>query len=206
MELCSFASCADDNMQEMNFDNENVIQTGKSFHVYEDKPVQNCIHCSVKQSLGRCICEKDICNSRNSDILDAVPSSVNDELSSKRERRFLRRNQRKISNINRRNGRSEKRNARSCSINEDTHSNKEALPLGSKPITQIRLPRGDKENISPFFDQKRLKRLRSDNGCCSPVAKVMKRMFSPMRSRSPLLRRESRVKRKVSYTEPSLIK
>ena len=70
----------------------------------------------------------------------------------------------------------------------------------------------DKENVDPCrLKSQSVKRSATDRvhiegGRCSPMAQVVKRLLTPMHTRSPMMRRQSRHKRQVSYAEPSLSK
>ncbi|XP_065052988.1 uncharacterized protein LOC135682156 [Rhopilema esculentum] len=77
---------------------------------------------------------------------------------------------------------------------------------------QMLIPLEDKENVDPCRLKSRsvkrsaAERVHIQGGCCSPMAKVVKRLLTPMHTRSPMMRRQSRHKRQVSYVEPSLNK
>ena len=123
-------------------------------------------------------------------IDDIVPP--NEEKLSKKERRSLKRKQRKAKRGQRTGneivrGRCNMRNIVEISDDADDDD--------------------DKENINPSEKRHNMMQIiRSPVIRCSPLKQVMNRIFSPMHTRSPLAVRNSRIKRKVSYAEPSLAK
>ena len=120
---------------------------------------------------------------------DTVPQ--NEEKLSKKERRSLKRKQRKTKRSQRTGNEvvRGKYNMRSTvTISDDDDDD-------------------DKENINPSEKRhKMMQIIRNPVVRCSPLKEVMNRIFSPMHARSPLAVRNSRIKRKVSYAEPSLAK
>jgi len=177
MELCETGTSLDvENGEKISMDEAGSTLPTKHFHVFEDD-------------------EKDIHRSNQEKI------NANDEHLSKRERRMLKRIQR----IERENHRKSKGSNRRLRRRKG-YTSVEAAPSSSMMTSQLYLAQENKENLDLSCEQKRHRGLYSHNLRCSPVANVVKRIFSPIRSRSPMLRRESRNKRKVSYAEPSLSK
>ena len=177
MELCETGTSVDDeNDERMNIDEAGSNLPTKHFHVFEDD-------------------EKD------NDRSDQANLNPSEEHLSKRERRMLKRIQRIEKESHRKSKGSSRRLRR-----RKVYASVEAVPSSSMMTSQMYLAQEDKENIDLSCEQKRRRGLYNHNLCCSPVANVVRRMFSPIHSRSPMLCREPRNKRKVSYAEPSLSK
>ena len=182
MEVCEKGIIESDfNSHEMDLEEENTGFSKKTFHVYEDSQIKN--------------------DSKNQ--LSQLQNEYAEQRLSKSERRILKRmrrvdnsKSRKMMRINRR-----KEKDTNCRTTRN-----ETGPDATMRISKLCPANEDKENIGLLRDQKRIERLHNKNVFCSPVANVVRRMFSPLQSKSPLVRRESRKKRKVSYAEPSLIK
>ena len=134
---------------------------------------------------------KEVSKKLASEMDDVVPQ--NEEKLSKKERRSLKRKQRKAKRGQRTgneivNGRYNMRS--SVTISDDGDNDDD-----------------DKENINPSEKRHKIMQImQSPVARCSPLKEVMNRIFSPMHTRSPLAVRNSRIKRKVSYAEPSLTK
>ena len=181
MEVCETEENGDETNSNMVTQEETKAGLSvKKFHVFED----------------------DQSESDPDNQVAATPTEHMVEGLSRRKRRFLKR----IHKI-------EKRNIRKSSNTNNKRLTRLAARAGtetrpSSGMTSVRLCPAleEKENTGFLCDQKRHACLHNHNLCCSPVAHVVRRMFSPICSKSPLVRRESRSKRKVSYTEPSLSK
>ena len=185
MEICEAETSEDHlNSNLLNMDETGTRLPFKKFSVFEDDRIENC---------------------RSSPVA-TMKNDHADERLSKRERRFMKRIQRLEKKRSNRKSNRDRTGNNKQAVRMTSFSDIETMPGSKSRTAQLCPAQEDKENTSFLCDQKRHRYLHNHNLCCSPVANVVKRMFSPIRSRSPFVRRESRSKRKVSYTEPSLSK